>query len=617
MELKRQLENTERNWKVEKKELLERFDNERKEWECQWKLMQKKIEELYQEVKLRREKNMNGDDGDIEERFLQFSVPPQIEPTKPINLERQNHMVCTGPDRNSKPLVNSCPRSNKENTAELKLLDKKLEVRKSESENWLAQRMSKTENDTLNDALREIARVSEELCKYQEEIRTKTNCKRTVPDPDDMDFKKKLHIKSDRNAVYSSKVSKVKQKDNISSTASPQAKASNFTLNSKIGALPLEAQDSNLPSWDFSLDLPNSVFPDIHKKPVNNIDQFCNASKNQTSYFNQDTYNDGLCHVQWLCDIGGLEEMSLTEALFNNLTDVSSLTPEMNKQNASVSRNHHLHSIELYPDMITVEHSTGGSGYSYVNTIKNGKLAAKIDEFNRIVFRTGKGNSFTDESLDEPLALEEKPSSFLQYECPTTENTIQPVMVPNTSEQVCSNNSLHKPVKTEKTSTPPLGQTAGPLNTSSYQNVLQEHNWKGINLSGRPRSADSRSNYGVVEKLLKSYETKTAASFCSSKKSQSKWSQSDFLLTDKNSETLSQCLEMLHLEQTAKVLKNDIHWQPRQDTMSFKLPESSLTKSSDGKGFSRPARPANQRPPSRWASARSPTIAPTGRRATH
>lgn len=46
MDLSKQLENTERNWNKEKMELLERFDNERKEWECQWKVMQKKIEEV-------------------------------------------------------------------------------------------------------------------------------------------------------------------------------------------------------------------------------------------------------------------------------------------------------------------------------------------------------------------------------------------------------------------------------------------------------------------------------------------------------------------------------------------------------------------------------------------
>lgn len=46
MDLREQLENTERNWNKEKMELLERFDNERKEWECQWKVMQRKIEEV-------------------------------------------------------------------------------------------------------------------------------------------------------------------------------------------------------------------------------------------------------------------------------------------------------------------------------------------------------------------------------------------------------------------------------------------------------------------------------------------------------------------------------------------------------------------------------------------
>ncbi|PIO33433.1 hypothetical protein AB205_0202850, partial [Aquarana catesbeiana] len=528
MELKRQLENNERNWNVEKMELLERFDSERKEWECQWKMMQKKIEELYQEVRLRREKTLNGDDGDIEEKVLPFSIPSQTEPTKPINSERQSHqnMVSIGSEKNSKLSVNSCPRSNKENITETKISDKKPEVRKSESENWLAQRMSKTENDTLNDALKEIARVSEELCKYQEEIRTRSNCKRTVADPDDEDSKKKLNMKTDRNPAHFSKYSRIKQKDNSSSNTSIQAKPSSLTQNSKIGVHPLEDQDCNLSSWNFSLDLSSSIFPDINKKSSINMNQCCMASKNQISDFSLDRYNDGLCHVQWLCDIGGLEEVSLTETLFNSLTD-------------------------------------------------NGKLAAKIDEFNRIVFKTGKGNSVSDESLDVEQPVEKKPPSLPKGECPTTEKAIiQPVKVPDNGVQACLNNSLCKPVKAVKTNSP--SQTAGPQNISSYQNVLQEHNWKRINLSGRPRSADSRSNYGVVEKLLKSYETKTAASFCSSKQSQSKLTQSDFLLTDNNSETLSQCLEMLHLEQTAKVFQNDIHWQPRQDTVSLQLPESFL-----------------------------------------
>lgn len=47
MDLQKQWENTETNWHKAKMELLDQFDNERKEWESQWKVMQKKIEEVW------------------------------------------------------------------------------------------------------------------------------------------------------------------------------------------------------------------------------------------------------------------------------------------------------------------------------------------------------------------------------------------------------------------------------------------------------------------------------------------------------------------------------------------------------------------------------------------
>uniref|UniRef100_H3A2Z6 MTCL family member 3 n=1 Tax=Latimeria chalumnae TaxID=7897 RepID=H3A2Z6_LATCH len=50
MDLRKQLENNERNWNKEKLELLERFDNERKEWESQLKEMQNMIEEALREI---------------------------------------------------------------------------------------------------------------------------------------------------------------------------------------------------------------------------------------------------------------------------------------------------------------------------------------------------------------------------------------------------------------------------------------------------------------------------------------------------------------------------------------------------------------------------------------
>ncbi|XP_068087604.1 uncharacterized protein KIAA0408 homolog isoform X2 [Hyperolius riggenbachi] len=619
MELRSQLENNEWKWKVEKMELLERFDSERKEWECQWKLMQKKIEELYQEVKLRREKNLNGDEGDIQEKILRISLPiSQSEPISLMNIDRQSHqsnMVMKGVDKNCKILVNDRPQSNKENKSELKLSNKKHEVCKTESEKWLAQRMSKTENDTLNDALKEIARVSEELCRYQEEIRTRSNCKRTVPDPGEGDSKNKPHIKADRKPVNCPRMSRLKQYDNVNSVKSKSLEAFSPSLayTSSATITPLVSQDPDLSPWKLSLDIPSSKPPDMNKKSTANLIQNSLRVEDQVSDFSLSNHNDDLFHAQWLCDLGELEDGELTDTLFNNL-NANSLTPEMNKQNISLSEDELFCSINLHPDL-TLEHSTAGSGYRYFNTIKNGKLAAKIDEFNRTVFKAGKGNSVLDDLLDVVPAIEEKPSSVLKSECPSSEKASVPLIISETSDQACASGSFHNSIKTTKP-TAPLSHAFPPQNTSSFHNVLQEHNWKRFNLSGRPRSADSRSNYGVVEKLLKSYETKNVASYSGTKQFHSKWTQSDFLLAN-NSNTLSHCLERLHLEHKAHVSQNDIQWQPRMDAASLKLPEMFVTKSSDGKGFSRPARPANQRPPSRWASAKSPPLSPPVRRATH
>ncbi|MEQ2188966.1 hypothetical protein GOODEAATRI_020301, partial [Goodea atripinnis] len=54
MDLRCRLDHNERDWLREKAELLQRFDVERREWECQLKDMQKKIEELYCEVRSSR-----------------------------------------------------------------------------------------------------------------------------------------------------------------------------------------------------------------------------------------------------------------------------------------------------------------------------------------------------------------------------------------------------------------------------------------------------------------------------------------------------------------------------------------------------------------------------------
>ncbi|KAM8947575.1 uncharacterized protein KIAA0408 homolog [Pelodytes ibericus] len=611
MELRKQIENNDRNWKVEKMELMERFDSERREWECQWKIMQRKIEELYQEVKLRRENKLNEEDKKIQEKAFPFAVPfshPEPREIPTTGRTTHQHNINNQTDTSDKIYPNVCPNPNKEQTSELKTASSKVE-----SEKCLDQKMSKSDNDILNDALKEIARVSEELCKYQEEIRNKTYCKRTVPSPSVRGTKEAGNkpLNAENNFVS-------KNKQIIHGNKLNNSKNLEFTLcnslseQSKFTSTPVELQETSFSPWGFSWDLTNSLFPETDKTSVSGTGKKCSTASKKDAASNSAEFVvnknfDGLCHVKVLCDINTLEEDNLAETFLTN-----SLTPEIDQQNGFIDHSGIQHPGNLHPDMIMLGHSF--SSDSNYDNMKNGKLAAKIDEFNRIVFKTGKGNSiFPDLSLDIPQTGIGELHNYSPCDYPNTAS-LKTCCVTEKSVPAFEESDLHVTNKSVKvTAQQYQHQPTGTHSTSSYQNMFQEHNWKPSNLSGRPRSADSRSNYRVVEKLLKSYEDKTASPFCNSKHSSSKMTQSDLLLTETGSEALTQCLEMLQLDQTAEVLQRDISifWHPRQEALSLKQPEMSLlVTSSNGKGFSRPARPANRRPPSRWASTRSPPSLP-------
>ncbi|KAM4694280.1 microtubule cross-linking factor 3 [Discoglossus pictus] len=634
MELRRQIENNERNWKVEKMELLERFDSERKEWECQWKVMQKKIEELYQEVKLRRENRLNEQEEGILRKALPFAMPYAYpEPSVTSDTARQNHQQNTISDQidaRRRIFTNVCLNPKEGKSQELEIPHKMHDVHKLESEKCLAQKMSKTENDTLNDALKEIARVSEELCTYQDEIRARSNCKRTAPVSVTGESKGSgnMHLKTAKHCASSSRVSKLKQQfydNNLKNSKNMETiLCDTVSRDTEINAPRLNVQDTTVPPWCFSWHLSNSFFPEMDTTPSSHTN-LVHSQKSSIAYKNDhdmDTYDvgvvlddnsDGFSHVKWLCDIGSLDDGALTESILNSFSDGHILSPELKKPTNALLHNGVHYPNSLYSDM-------GMVGQNHENTMKNGKLEAKIDEFNRIVFKTGKGNTvFHEPTLDLLLTGNQKDCQDLL--CGITETVkpdIHPVSMKEISMPASGNTTLHSTNKVVKP-IPQQCHTAGSHNASSYQNMLQEHKWRPINLSGRPRSADSRSNYGVVEKLLKSYENKSAAPFCNSKHLLGKRTQSDFLLTD-DSATLTHCLEILQLDETSKAFQRDmsIHWRSGQETIGLKFPEMSLLGTSpSGKGFSRPARPANRRPPSRWASTRSPSMPPSIRRSTN
>ncbi|XP_063299239.1 microtubule cross-linking factor 3 isoform X3 [Pelobates fuscus] len=599
--------------KEEKKwtDFLLQFLSDRCGWELERRELQHHASQLYQEVKLRRENKLNEEDTEIKGKTLPFSAPfvygepnEQNHTTKHI---QQYNAINNNKEPSTRTLSKVYP-----NLSEEPILE--LPHHKLEHENCFDHKMSKTDNDTLNDALKEIARVSEELCKYQEEIRKKTSCKKIVSVPSIGQAKEAKDKASKVENIFLSKNTQNIGENKSKGTTNMKATlCDNLSAHSELVDMPLEVQDSSYPSWCFSWHLTNSQFPEMDKTLLSNKSKICpdaypTASKKEVvdnhAEFMVNTNYDGICHMQVLCDFNTLED-NMTKTFLNKKA-----CAEKDNRNVPASSCDLQCTGNMHSDMLLLEHSPLGCGSSYNSTMKNGKLAAKIDEFNRTVFKTGKGSElFPELPLDMSQIGNEESWNHSLCDCPTivTTSTSTCTHAPEKTVQASVDRNLHSNSKSVKVASQPF-QTTETHNTSSYQTMLQEHNWKPSNLSGRPRSADSRSNYRVVEKLLKSYENKTASPLVSSKHSSSKLTQSDFLLTDSGSEALTQCLEMLQIEKSTKTLQNDISifWQPRQEALNFKPPEtSSSTTSPNGKGFSRPARPTNQRPPSRWASTRS------------
>ncbi|KAG7336228.1 hypothetical protein KOW79_000921 [Hemibagrus wyckioides] len=224
MDLRCRLEHSERDWAREKSELLERFDLERKEWESQLRDMQHKIEELYNEVKTHREKGAFGPNIGAQTTGIRLSTHSGSTVSSTLTDSSEAHSSSysepltqhrhssTDSSRNcSEPIGQhysiQCERSKQSssgkseyneleaiNTPELEDILHVCLVNKpiSGAQNDLLTSCPGFQNKdincatdkkkntmALNAALKEIARVSEELCSYQDEIRKKSDVKRS------------------------------------------------------------------------------------------------------------------------------------------------------------------------------------------------------------------------------------------------------------------------------------------------------------------------------------------------------------------------------------------------------------------------------------------------------
>ncbi|KAH0622291.1 hypothetical protein JD844_024465 [Phrynosoma platyrhinos] len=599
--------------------------------------------QLYQEVKLRRESNMNA----FENKAIHSKAPPQSHsPTS----EWSKTPECN----NSSPVKESLPSKAEKESKDTKNKRRNHAFTKDhlasgsykESKDCPGVKTTKNYTQDLNIALKELAKVSEDLCSYQEEIRKKSNNRR-----------KKLFpflgesIETEDTPVTTKEMNHVHKNDpqpaSISFETEEQNNNKNLMGNNRsLKESPPSAfaglEKSAFPPWQTKEAPPvppRSTSRHLTSSLAQVSEAFVKDVGHQSSCKTQDCQDgsvfshlflskqcdapvslsvasapavtttgpteetnpsleckslSGLCHNTWSCDASKVGSCARNDSSPHSVQKSSSdgiLGPS--KQHPNVQN-----SVHYTRDFYTPACDTlGDSGYGTGKTQRNETLEAKIDEFNRTVFHTDKGQKCLQQNqmLSVPPG-DPKPHCLLQdgQPCRTQNEESLGVLNPRLSSK-----KEEKPCKPSK-SVKPAGQQKQ-LNglLSGYHHMLHEHDWKPSNLSGRPRSADSRSNYGVVEKLLKNYER--SASLWNSKLHQEQWVPSEAEFAEGGCEKLSHYFEMLQTDHGKQELQKTSVFVP--------------AKQSNGKGFSRPARPANRRLPSRWAS-KSPSAPPVVRGTT-
>ncbi|KAL1770289.1 Glutathione S-transferase containing [Sigmodon hispidus] len=624
VDLYKQWESMETRWHKEKMELLDQFDNERKEWESEWKVMQKKIEELCQEVKLRRKMNMNEHSKviDLDHSQDKMEFPPNHSNSGQYGFRVMNHQDDL--KKEGKEERDFFREGNQVYKIQSTLTENKvglLNLMGTENKACEARVGTSTSEErkdcsvALNTALEELAKVSEELCTFQEEIRKRSNHRRMKSDsvlqemPNAISVPHGDHLNSNGQGILPTNLEKEKQKKNLSCANGLQ---NNCMKTCGIPILDLQENKTPPipPPRSTSRNFPSSYSEEEQERMKANL------FHRWVAYENQDKRN---CNPHFLLEQPplfpqeerSLKDITLVSPLISevkmqskptgnednglNIWSCDSLmgtkeSPSMQSQKAGFTPNKaklekvipenptkshlDLHVKNDILTFVTQRDPLRSYNCNFERTPKNEKLAAKIDEFNRTVFRTDRSC----QAIQKSQSYSESTDNLNLCDIATVHRDVMSEKDSGTSVLKTSD---HMPMPIEnvfsnstKVSATGLVKQMQPcVSPSSYQLMFHEHEWRPSNFSSRPRSADPRSNYGVVEKLLKTYETETGSG-----------------------------------QQNLKCFMDN--WTKCGSD------ESIAVKASNGKGFSRPARPANRRLPSRWAS-RSPSASPALRSTAH
>ncbi|XP_031236547.1 uncharacterized protein KIAA0408 homolog isoform X2 [Mastomys coucha] len=579
---------------------------------------------LCQEVNLRRKMNMNEHSKVIDLRHDQdkMEFPPNHLNSGQCELRVLNHR--DDPEKEKKTERDFLreesqvsPEQNIHTKTKVGFRNPLATDRKA-CETWAGEKTSKESEDcsaTLNTALEELAKVSEELCTFQEEIQKHSNHRRMKSDPVLQEIPNAIHVPhedyliNNGQGILPTNLEKEMQKKNLSCADGLQNNSMN---NCGIGTTGLQRSETppTPPPRSTSRNLPSSYSEQAqerlkeslyHRWVVREIQDKTNNNPHfllrRSPLFSEEgkSLKDSTMFSSWTPEVKidrnlpGNKDVGLNLWLCDTVLGTKESPSRPSQKTSFTSRGAKFEKVfpdnptKLHLDLpvnndflpsVTQKDPVRSYNCNFEPTPTNGKLAAKIDEFNRTVFRTDRSC----QAIQQSESYTKSPNNLNTCDISTAHSADISESDRGTSVLKASVD-MPVPMETlfsDPTKVYPAGlvkQMQTRESPSSYQLMLQEHDWRSSNFSSRPRSADPRSNYGVVEKLLKTYETETKSALQNSKCFRDNWTKcgSD---------------------------------------------ESTAVKASNGKGFSRPARPANRRLPSRWAS-RLPAAPPTLRRTAH
>ncbi|KPP78378.1 hypothetical protein Z043_102116, partial [Scleropages formosus] len=497
----------------------------------------------------------------------------------------------------------------------------------------------------LNTARQEISRVSKELCSYQDEIRKKSDfrhelfsflhefegqqnkkdqTKNEVPDVSlspvcdfqALEEQSWIHWEGAARDVDSSLPQRKTDAPPVPLRTTSWYPSSSTALESSIETKPISSV-----SADRKYSSP-SVLRKFGAMSLENEGKTLMDSVVVSSLVPSDSKcNISCCHSQWSCD--GSKFGSSKSSTYVPVRNCQSGAPTQEEGPACTENELPTYLLEqlqlldtdflsdrLRPLPLEVPSSHSNSARPW----RNKTLEMKTAEFNRTVFHGEMGHSVEEDSLTAECVLQ-YPDTLSMHSIPkslseTCEQNPEDARAGNYqnrndssfsafSQSISDADIQSKGPRTRLvllTGSPRTGRSEQGVDT--WSKVLNEQPWRPGTLAAYPRPGESRSNYGAVERILRTYQGNCGSNENSLRSPYSR-EESD----------LAEQLELLDIEDLSNPIKR-LH-MPLQTTSTQSVTTSSPQESKDSsfvsikKSFSRPVRPAKQRPPSRWAN-RSP-----------